>query len=190
MKTTTTSSVSRFTKFARVCLAACVSLVTLSAAPRSMAAAPNGAYEIIGGSGSLSSSGQTITIPKQFFKELAKQGGDIVVKNNKLQINRYTTADVFEVILPGAGSIIEEVKVTGPSSITLTPTGESFAGKTTQPILTTLIGVDNDDEDFTVKLTTNVSATVTGNRITVTLRFSGGDKNAQVSGKITLRGKL
>ncbi len=190
MKTSTTPSVSRFSKFARICLVACVSLVTLAAAPRAVAAAPNGAYKITGGTGSLTSEGFTIPIPKRFFQELAKQGGEIVVKNNKLQINRYTTAEVFEVILPGVGSILEEIKVTGPSSITLAPSGETFTGKTSQPILTTLIGVDGDDEDFTVKLTTNVTATVTGERITVTLRFSGGDKNAQLSGKITLRGKL
>ncbi len=190
MKTSINPPVSRFSKFARVCLAISGLLITLAAAPRAVAAAPNGAYELIGGKGSLSSEGKTITIPKLVFQEIVGQGGAIVIRNNKLQLNRNLTGDFFKVFLQTVGTKITKIKSTGPTSITLVASGESFTGRTTQPIRTTLTGTDDEGDSFNVSLTINVSVTVSGDRITVTTRFSGGDENEQISGNITLRGKL
>lgn len=185
-----TSSFIRHLKPSRFrCLTALVFLVvTLGAAPVGEAQTPNGNYNISGGRGSLSSDGQTIVIPSRFLKEIGNQGGVIVVRKNRLLINRNGTADVLRAILAGVGTRIQSVKVTGPAFVQLSRSGPGFAGKTKVPIKTQMKGIDDSGDPFTVNLTTYVTATVMGRNIRLNTRFAGGNSEARVEGNITLNG--
>jgi hypothetical protein len=185
------SSISRVHHIGRCFFSAVAFLsVFLVAAPEAVAAVPNGNYKLSGGRGSLSSGGKTIVIPQSFMRELANQSGMIVVRNNRLLINRNGTAEVLRSILSGVGTRIRSVKVTGPTFVPLRGSGQRYTGKTNTPIRTQMKGIDDTGDAFTVNLITHISATINGRQVTLTTRFSGGDSEAQVVGNITLIGKL
>lgn len=190
MHSHTLSLSSRIVKLSRLAFTAVsLSVVSLAASPSTaQVVGADGNYRVTGGSGSLSSGGETRKIPKSVFNTIIKeQSGGIVVKNQKLKINRDMAALLLQSIA-GNSSVITTSKVTGPSSITLVPTGSFFTGKTLQPIVAKFSGKDGG-EKFSVTVKTYANATVKADAVTLTTRFSATDGSDQVSGIITLVGK-
>ena len=182
---------SRLAKFGRLIIAAIsASVISLAAAPStSHAAGADGVYRVTGGRGSFTGGGETVKIPKSVFNEITKeQSAGIVVKNQKIVINRKMTAALFKSLAEESGITINP-KVTGPSSITLTSDGGHFSGKTSRPIITKFVGFE-DGEKFSVTVKTQVSASVKGDSLTLVTRFTATDGSDEFSGAITLLGKL
>jgi hypothetical protein len=170
-------------------MAVSMSVIALAAVPSTaLAVGVDGIYRVTGGSGSLSSDGQTKKIPKSVFDQITQdQSAGIVVKNQKLKINRMMTAALFQSLAAESGVTIDP-KVTGPSSITLVATGGYFAGKTLQPIVTKFSGNDHG-EKFSVTAKTYINVAVKGNSLTLTTRFAAVDGADKISGTITLVGR-
>ena len=176
-------------KFSRlICTATSVLGISLAALPSTtQAAGADGNYRVTSGKGSISINGKTQKIPKSVFDEItADQSAAMVVKSQKIRIERTLSASIFQSIAEESGVTLR-AKITGPSSITLRPVGTSFTGKTANPIITKLTGVYRDEKvSATVK--TNVSATVKANTLTLTTRFAAKIEGDNVSGVITLVG--
>lgn len=183
---TSPTILSRFSRL--ICAATSVLGISLAALPStSLAAGADGNYRVTGGKGSISINGQMQKIPKSVFNQItAEQAAGLVVKNQKIKVNRNLSA-AFIQSLAKESDITLRAKVTGPSSITLAPAGSSFAGKTVRPIIAKLTGVDAG-EKISVTVTTNVDATVKASTLTLTTRFSATDGSDEISGVITLVG--
>jgi hypothetical protein len=189
MKTSFLCVSSQLLKVGRLVLvAASASLISLATTPNTASAAgADGTYRLTGGSGFLKAAGTTTEIPKSVFKNITKnQAAGIVVKKNKIKIDPNTTAAFFQ-SLADKGTTLNPT-VTGPTSLTLSPSGKNFSGQINQPIVTKFT-VTDDGKKSSVTIKTYVSATVKGGAITLVTRFSGSDGKDKASGAITLLGK-
>ena len=181
---------SRLVKLSQLAVTAVsMSVISLAVLPSTaQAAGADGIYRVTGGRGSLSSGGMTRPIPKSVFAQITKdQAAGIVVKNQKVKINRNIAAALLQSLAgDSAGNV--DLKVTGPSSITLVATGDYFTGKTLQPIVAKFSG-ESDGETFSVTVKSNVNVAIKGDSVTLTTRFTATDGSEQLSGVITLTGK-
>jgi hypothetical protein len=181
--------VSPLLKFGRLMLiAASASFISLATTPTTASAAgADGTYRLTGGSGFFKGAGTTEDIPDSAFKDITKnQAAGIVVKKNKIKIDPNMTAKLFKGLFADAG-IKFRPTVTGPSSLTLKPSGSDFSGRNTQPILTKFT-VTDEGKKYSMTIKTYVTATVKGSTIKLSTRFSGTDGKEKVSGEITLLG--
>jgi hypothetical protein len=181
--------VSPLLKLGRLMLiATSASVVSLAATPNTASAAgADGTYRLTGGSGFFKGAGETYKIPKSVFKDISKnQAAGIVVKKNKIKIDPNMTAALFQG-LADAGTTLNPT-VTGPTSLTLSPSGKNFSGQTNQPIVTKFTVTDAGKKS-SVTVKTYVSATVKGGALTLVTRFSATDGTEDASGAITLLGK-
>ena len=171
-----------------LCTAASVLAICLVAFPSiAHAVGADGTYRVTGGKGSFSSGGETRKIPPAVFNKITKgQSAAMVVRDQKLKINRNLAASFFQSLAQDQGITVRP-KVTGPSFITLMPVGNDFTGKTSSPIVAKLSGSD-DGEKFSVIVKTNVSAVVKGDTLTLTTRFIATDGSDKITGVITLVG--
>jgi hypothetical protein len=193
MKMNSDSSGFQLSNFARFCFAAGISLATLSAAPRAKAAEPNGVYRVTSGQSIVSTDSGTFRVPPKHLREILTQCGPIKVRNKKLQM-KGDLVDCFHRILYRSftfsdGSEIDTTKVRNSPSIAFKDSGTSFTGKASEPIRSTMTRIyDGDIENFFLQLTTDVSAKVTGDTITVTFRYSGRSDHSQSTGKVVISG--
>lgn len=184
------TGITRFARFGRLSLAAtCVSLVSFTAAPLAMAAAPDGSYEFKSASGSLRYDGDSVSIPKAIVKRIASVvDGEIVIKNNTLKVNKKGTVRLIEEF----GDDIDvdvEASASGPTKVVLAKKGpKHFSGKTSSPIVTSFEG-DVFGADFSGELRTNVTATVQKKTLTIVIKFSGEAEGENFSGKVTVTAK-
>lgn len=171
-----------------ICTAVSVVSMSLAVFPAiAQAAGADGNFRVVSGKGSFSANGETRKIPQSTFNEIVKgQVAAMVVKDQKLKINRNMSAAFFQSFAQESGVKINP-NVTGPSSITLVPTGNYFAGKTVRPIITKFSGTD-EGEKFSVTVKTDVNAVAKGNTLTITTRFTARDGSDTISGVITLVG--
>src|SRR6188508_1687240 len=123
----------RLSNVTRFCLAAGISLVTLSAAPRAKAAEPNGVYQVIGGQSLVITDSGTFRVPPKYLREILTQCGPIKVRNKKLQMKGDIVECfhriVYRSITYSDGSEIDTTKVRNSPSITFKDRGVSFTGK-------------------------------------------------------------
>ncbi len=193
MNTLINSTSSHSSKCARFWLAAGVSLVTLSAAPRAVAAEPNGFYKVTGGQSLVETDSGTYKVPQKYLRELLLQCDPIKVGGNKLQM-KGDIVDCFHRALylsvtDSSLAHTDTTKVRNSPSITFKDSGGSFLGKANEPIRSIIVrSYEGDVPFFSLRLTTNVSAKVVGDKITVTFRSSGRNENYSYSGKIIIYG--
>ncbi len=180
---------SRFASFGRLALTTlCVSLASFAAAPKALAAGANGTYEFKSASGTLKIDGDSFRVPQYLVKRLAGfSNGEVTIQNNTLKLNRNATARIVEKIGDELNLNIE-ASVSGPTTVVLSKSGDSYTGRTVRPIIAAFDG-DFFGVDISGELITRVSATVTGDTLTVVIRFSGGVEGEDFSGKLTLVGK-
>ncbi|MES2475470.1 MAG: hypothetical protein V4640_06800 [Verrucomicrobiota bacterium] len=193
MKTINPSPGFRLSNVTRFCLAAGLSLATLSAAPRAKADQPNGVYQVTGGQSLVITDSGTFRVPPKYLREILTQCGPIQVRKKKLQM-KGDIVECFHRILYRSltfsdGSEVDTTKVRNSPSITFKDRGASFTGKASEPIRSTITRVyDGDIENFYLRLTTDVSAKVIDDKITVTFRYTGRSENYQNTGKIVISG--
>ena len=180
---------SRFASFGRLAVATlCVSLVSFAAVPKALAAGANGTYEFKSASGSLKIEGDSFRLPQYLVKRLAGfTNGEATIRNNTLKLNRNATARIVEDIGDDLNLDVQ-ASVSGPTTVVLSKSGDSYTGKTTKPIIASFEG-DIFGADISGELITKVSATVKGNTLTVVIRFSGDVEGEEFSGRLTLVGK-
>jgi hypothetical protein len=180
---------SRFASFGRLAMTTlCVSLASFAAVPKALAAGANGTYEFKSASGSLKIDGDSYRVPQSLVKRLAGfTNGELTIQNNTLKLNRNATAKIVENIADDLHLDIE-VSVSGPTTVVLSKSGDFYTGKTARPIIASFDG-DFFGVDISGELITRVSATVTGDTLTVVIRFSGGVEGEDFSGKLTLVAK-
>lgn len=180
---------SRFASFGRMAMATfCVSLVSFAAVPKALAAEANGTYEFKSASGSLKIDGDNYRVPQSLVKKLAGfANGEVTIQNNTLKLRKNATANIVEEI-GDDWALDVEASVSGPNTVVLSKTGDTYTGKTAGPIVATFEG-DFFGLDFSGELITRVSATVKGDTLTVVIKFSGEMGNEDFSGKLTLVGK-
>jgi hypothetical protein len=166
----------------------CFSLVSLAAVPKSLAAGANGTYEFKRSGGSLKIEGDSFRLPQRLVKRLAGfTDGEATIRNNTLKINRNATTKIAEDI--GDDLYLDvDASVSGPTTVVLSKSGDSYTGKTARPIIASFEG-GIFGEDISGKLITKVSATVKGNTLTVVIRFSGNVEGEDFSGRLKLVGK-
>ncbi|MES2658932.1 MAG: hypothetical protein V4689_09955 [Verrucomicrobiota bacterium] len=180
---------SRIANLGRLLLAAmCVSLVTVAAAPKALAAAPNGVYEFTSASGTVKFGDNTIDIPESAVKRIAGVvNGDITIQNKTLQLNRNATKKIVKEL----GDELDfdvKVTVTGPTSVTLSKDVDIYIGSTEEPIVTSFEG-DFHGEDFSGELITDVTAKVKGKTLRLIITFSGETLGEEFSGKLVIVAK-
>jgi len=180
---------SRFASFGRLAMTTlCVSLVSFAAVPKALAAGANGTYEFKRSSGSLKIEGDSFRLPQYLVKRLAGYtNGELTIRNNTLKLNRNATARIVENIGDDLNLDVE-ASVSGPTTVVLTKSGDSYTGKTAKPIIATFES-DLFGQNISGELITKVSATVKGDTLTVVIRFSGDVEGEDFSGKLTLVGK-
>lgn len=180
---------SRFTNVGRLLLAtACVSLVSVAAAPKALAAQPNGVYEFKSASGSVKFDGDSISIPEWVVKRLAGVvNGEITIENRTLRISRNATAKIVNE-LGDDFNVDVSTKVSGPTSVTFTKNDGVFKARTTSPVVASFEG-DAFGEDFSGELVTDVSATVEGKTLRVVIKFSGDAFTSNFSGRLVVIAK-
>jgi hypothetical protein len=179
----------RFASFSRLVMTTlCVSLVSFAAVPKALAAGANGTYDFKSSSGSLKIEGESYRLPQYLVKRLAGfTDGEATIRNNTLKINRNATTKIVEDI--GDDLYLDvDASVSGPTTVVLSKSGDSYTGKTAKPIIASFEG-DIFGEDISGKLITKVSATVKGDTLTVVIRFSGNVEGENFSGRLKLVGK-
>ncbi len=188
-KTPTCFGGSRLASFSRLLLTtSCVSLVSFAAVPHAFAAAPNGNYEFTTASGSVKFDGKKINVSQRLIKKLAGVSNEeIMIENSTLKIRRKALISVVNNFADDF-DIDVETKVTGPTSVTLSKSGNTYTGKTPRPIVASFDG-SILGEDFSGELKTRVAATVRGRTLTVVITFDGDAIGSDFSGKLTVVGK-
>ena len=185
----TKTGTSRLAQFGRLLLATmCVSLVTVAAAPRAFAAAPNGSYQFDKATGSVKFDGNSINLPESAIKRIAGVvKGDINIKGGTLELNKNATKKIVNNLSDDLNFNVS-VSVTGPESVTLVKEGDLYIGSTAEPIVTSFEG-SALGEDFSGELVTNVTAKVNGKTLRVIITFSGSALGSDFSGKLVIIAK-
>lgn len=188
-ETTPDSGGSRLTGFRRLLLTtSCVSLVSFAAVPHAFAAAPNGDYEFTSASGSVKFDGKKINVSQRLIKNLAGVTNEkITIENRTLKIRRKALVSVVNNFADDF-DIDVETKVSGPTSVTLSKSGNTFTGKTPQSIVASFDG-SLLGKDFSGELKIRVAATVRRKTLTMVITFGGNAIGSDFSGKLTVVGK-
>ena len=168
-----TPAISRIANFGRVLVAtSCVSLVSFATVPAALAGGANGTYKFKKAYGTVKFGGDSVDIPESIAKKIAGVvQGEVTIRNRKLQLKKSASARIVE-NLGHALDISLETSVSGPASVELTKTGNSYTGETEEPIVVSFDG-NFLGEDFSGELVTDVAATVESKKLKVVITFSG-----------------
>jgi hypothetical protein len=166
----------------------CGSLLSLVASPTLSAAAPNGQYKFVSGSGRVNAMGESINLTKDVVKNFAViKNGKITVKNNIIKINQNGAVKAVNEIGNMFG-IEFQTTVSGPSFVQLAKSRNSYVGSTTTPVVVKFSAVVMDTE-ITGTVSSNVKVKVVGNKMTIDVPITGSALGYEIEGNVKLIGK-
>jgi len=181
-----TLGASRLANFGRVLVAtSCVSLVSFATVPAALAGGANGTYEFKRAYGTLKYGGKSVDIPESIVRRIAGVvQGDVIIRNQKLKLNRNASARIIKNLGKDLDFSVE-TSVSGPASLELTKTGNSYSGETRRPIVVSFDG-NFHGEDFSGELVTGVTATLDNNKLKLVITFSGDALGDDFNGKVVV----
>jgi hypothetical protein len=152
-------------------IALCASLVSLSPV---LAAGADGEYKFVSASGSVTAAGETIQLDDEILQQFGGlQNGNIVIKDNKLQLNRKAAQKLIKQLADEIGAAVE-ISISGPTSVMLKKSGKAYTGSTNKPLvleitaslggrevtgnIKSLFGVKVKSENLSLKVTLNGTA--------------------------------
>lgn len=162
----------------------CATLVSFIT-PSALAGAADGDYAFVSASGNLKAGGDTLELPQDVLQEIgAIQNGKIVIKNNKIQLNRKAAARIINGIGKELG-IEFETTITGPTSLKLNKSGKSYVGSTSEPVVVTFAAtVDGEETSGNIK--TYFQAKLKGSKLTLKVPITGKLSGSKFSGELTI----
>lgn len=140
---------------------ACAAFVTAFATPDATAGEADGVYQV-----KRISTSDSISIPQTLIAQTVSSNGTITITDNQITIQRKKWLNVlnhFNFVFNGGTS-----RITGPRSITLEPSGDSFVGSTSRPVVVQLTG-NFLGIDITMELRTTCRAKLTGDVLVLTM---------------------
>lgn len=162
----------------------CATLVSFIA-PSLQAGAADGDYAFVSASGSLTAGGDSLELPQDVLQEIgAIQNGKIVIKNNKIQLNRKAAARIINGIGKELG-IEFDITITGPTSLKLKKSGKSYVGSTSEPVVVNFAATV-DEEEISGNIKTYFQAKLRGNKLTLKVPISGKFSDSKFSGELTI----
>lgn len=176
----------RFVGFIRFMLiAACASLVSLSPV---RAAGADGEYKFVTASGSATVAGETVELDDEILQQLGGlQNGKIVIKNNKLQLNRKAAQKLINQLAEEFG-ITVETTITGPTHVPLKKNGKAYTGSTAKPLVLEFSAVF-EGQQISGNIKTFFDVKVKGKNLTLNVDVSGTALGGNLSGDITVKCK-
>lgn len=186
---TANSPASRLRDAARVLLEwLCISWVSVFASTTALAGGPDGEYKFVSATGFVSFGGDTREIRQEVIKEVAAiQNGKIVIKDNRLQINRKAAARIIKQI----GDELRigfETNITGPTYLKLHKTGKVYVGNSSRPVVVTFKGMVKDTK-FWGRVDAGFMARVKGRTLELTIPNSGSVLGHHLDILITVIGR-
>lgn len=162
----------------------CATLVSLLA-PSAQAGAADGEYAFVSASGYLTGGGDTIELPQDVLQEIGPiQDGHMVIKNNKMQLNRKAATRIIKGIGKELG-IEFETTLTGPSSLKLNKSGKVWIGSTSEPIVVTFAATV-EGEEISGNLKTHFQAKLKGDKLTIKVPITGRLSGKKISGEVNI----
>lgn len=163
---------------------ACATLVSLLA-PSAQAGAADGEYAFVSASGSLTGGGDTIELPQDVLQEIGPiQDGHIVIKNNKMQLNRKAALRIIKSIGKELG-IEFETTISGPTSLKLNKSGKAYIGSTSEPVVVTFAATV-ESEEISGNLKTDFQAKLKGDKLTIRVPITGRISGKKISGELNI----
>ncbi len=141
--------------------AACCALALTATLTQASAGEADGVYRI-----KRISTSDSLPVPKDLIANAVASNNRITVRDNKITIQRENWLDVlnhFNFAFFGGTATFS-----GPKSLTLEPSGDSFSGKTTRPVVVRLTGSLLGTE-IKMDLRTTCRAKLIGNQLVLTL---------------------
>ena len=186
---TVTSPASRLRDAPRLLLALlCIFWVSVFASTNALAGGPDGEYKFVSATGFVSFGGETREIRQEVVKEVAViQNGKIVIKDNRLQINRKAAARIIKQI----GDELRigfETNITGPTYLKLHKTGKAYVGNSSRPVVVTFKGMVNDTK-FWGRVDAGFMARAKGKTLELTIPISGSVLGHKLDILMTVVGK-
>lgn len=174
----------RFFGFIRFMLiAACASLASLSPV---RAAGADGEYKFVTASGSVSAAGQTVQLDDEILQQFAGlQNGKIVIKDNKVQLNRKAAQKLINQLAKDFGVTIE-TSITGPTNVKLKKNGKAYTGSTSKPLVLEF-STTFEGQDISGNIKTLFNVKVKGNNLTMNVDLSGTALGSKLTGDITIK---
>ena len=180
-----TTAAAFFRGFGQYLLAiVCASLVSFtSLTPAS--AAVDGEYRFVSAEGSISADGETIVLPQDLLKEIgAIQNGRIIIKDNKIQLNRKAAAKIIKQIGDELG-IEFDITISGPTSLKLKKSGNIYIGSTTDPVVVAF-ETTYGGKIISGNLKTYFNAKVKSTKLTLNVPITGKALGMKFKGDLTM----
>jgi hypothetical protein len=169
----------------------CAALVSFTAAPAALAAGIDGEYLFTRATGTITAGGETQELPQELVQQLAaSQSGGLVIKNNKITIDRKVVVRLLNKLKKEYGATVK-YKLTGPTSIKFNKHGKVFTANTSKPVVATFditIPMPEDPEPMKIKgnLKSDFDAKVKGKVLTLKVPISGKLMGKPVSAELTI----
>lgn len=165
----------------------CAALVSFIASPVALAGGADGEYMFTSATGTITANGETQELPQDLIQQFtATQTGGIVIKNNKLSLDRAALVKLIKKLTKEYGAEVD-YKISGPTSIKFTKHGKAFTASTSKPVAVTF-AISHPKLDQTIKgsLKSDFDARVKGRILTLKVPVSGKLMGKKVSAEMTI----
>ncbi len=165
----------------------CAALVSFTSSPVALAGGADGEYLLTSISGTITMAGETEEIPQDLVQQFANlQSGGIVVKNNKINIDRKIAVRLINKLAKEYGADVD-YDLSGPTSLKLNKHGKIFTGSTSKPVEVSFkISHPSIDQVIKGSLKTDFDARVKGKVLTLHVPITGKIIGQKVSANLTV----
>lgn len=172
----------------RLIVIAVLSILSLAIAPVARAGSPDGSYEFISATGSVTFAGETTRLGADEIAELGiANDATLQVKKKKVNLNRNAVAKLLKKLEKQFGAEVETT-VTGPRTVKLRKTKKGWTGKTTRPVVVKFT-VSYGGETFKGTLRSHFKVKVVGKKLTMTVPITGNLAGAKFKAKAVTKFK-
>lgn len=165
----------------------CAALVSFTSSPVALAGGADGEYLLTSVSGTITLAGETEEIPQDIVQQFANlQNGGIVVKNNKISIDRKIAVRLINKLAKQYGADVD-YDLSGPTSLKLNKNGKIFTGSTSKPVEVSFqISHPSIDQVIKGSLKADFDAKVKGKVLTLHVPITGKIIGKKVSADLTV----